>query len=128
VNNPVPSGRAASCTEITKRQVSRKEVLIKILEEIDNVKKSFASTAAYSQGNRPLATEWNSLTDCIGARAAVFEPAAAQGDDDSSGKHEKILARGIFQGIDPAGRCIIKTDEGALYFNHGSASLAFLNG
>jgi len=127
VNNPVPSGRAANCTEITKRQVSRKEVLIKILEEIDNVKSSFASTAAYSQGNRLLASEWNSLTDCIGAKAAVFEP-AAQGGDDFSNKREKILARGVFQGIDPAGRCIIKTDEGALYFNHGSVSLAFLNG
>ncbi|WP_461247203.1 biotin--[acetyl-CoA-carboxylase] ligase [Treponema sp. R6D11] len=127
VNNPVPSGRASSCTEITKRQVSRKEVLIKILEEIDNVKKSFASTAAYSQGNRPLSAEWNSLADCIGAKAAVFEPAVIQ-NDDSYGKREKILARGIFQGIDPAGRCIIKTDEGSLYFNHGSVSLAFLNG
>jgi BirA family biotin operon repressor/biotin-[acetyl-CoA-carboxylase] ligase len=128
VNNPVPSGRAASCTEITKRQISRKEVLIKILEEIDNVKKSFASTAAYSQGNRPLASEWNSLTDCIGAKAVVFEPAAAQSDEDFSDKREKILARGVFQGIDPAGRCIIKTDDNALYFNHGSVSLAFLNG
>ena len=128
VNNPVPSGRAANCTEITKRQVSRKEVLIKILEEIDNVKSSFASTAAYSQGNRPLASEWNSLTDCIGAKAAVFEPAAQSADEDSADKREKILARGVFQGIDPAGRCIIKTDDGALYFNHGSVSLAFLNG
>ena len=129
VNNPVPSGKAANCIEITKRQVSRREVLIKILEEIDNVKKTFASTAAYSQGNRPLAAEWNSLADCIGAKAAVFEPAGPQADnnDDSPKKSEKILARGVFQGIDPAGRCIIKTDDALLYFNHGSASLAFLN-
>jgi BirA family biotin operon repressor/biotin-[acetyl-CoA-carboxylase] ligase len=125
VNNPVPSGRAASCTEITKRQVSRREVLIKILEEADNVKKTFASTAVYSQGSRPLAAEWNSLADCVGAKAAVFEPAA--NDDNSIHKHEKILARGVFQGIDPAGRCIIKTDDGTLYFNHGSVSLAFIN-
>jgi BirA family transcriptional regulator, biotin operon repressor / biotin---[acetyl-CoA-carboxylase] ligase len=130
VNNPVPSGRAASCAEITKRQVSRREVLIKILDEFDNVKKTFASTAAYSQGNRPLAAEWNSLADCVGAKAAVFEPVPAQSGngDDSSNKSEKILARGVFHGIDPAGRCIIKTDDGALYFNHGSVSLAFLSG
>ncbi|MCL1958141.1 MAG: biotin--[acetyl-CoA-carboxylase] ligase [Spirochaetes bacterium] len=129
VNNPVPSGRASSCTEITKRSVSRREVLIKILEEIDNVKNSFASTAAYSQGNRLLAAEWNSLADCIGAKAAVFEPTAVQAsnDEDSVKKPEKILARGVFQGIDPAGRCIVKTDDSALYFNHGSVSLAFLN-
>jgi len=129
VNNPVPSGRAISCTEITNQNVSRKDVLIKILNEIDNVKKSFESTAAYSQGNRPLAAEWNSLADCIGAKAAVFEPAAGQAkDEDSANKREKILARGVFQGIDPAGRCIIDTDDGSLYFNHGSVSLAFLNG
>jgi len=127
VNNAVPSGRAVSCADITKRNVSRKEVLIKILEEIDNVKNSFASDAAYSQGNRPLADEWNTLTDSIGAKAAVFEPAATQNNDDFN-KGEKILARGVFQGIDPAGRCVIKTDDGTLYFNHGSVSLAFLNG
>jgi len=129
VNNPVPSGRAASCAEITKRQVSRREVLNKILDEIDNVKKSFAPTAAYSQGNRLLASEWNSLADCIGAKAAVFEPSSAQGkDSEPTDKREKILSRGVFQGIDPAGRCIIKTDDSTLYFNHGSVSLAFLNG
>jgi len=130
VNNPVPSGRAASCTEITKRQISRREVLIKILDEFDNVKKTFVSTAAYSQGNRPLASEWNSLADCVGAKAAVFEPVPIQStnDDDLTDKSEKILARGVFQGIDPAGRCIIKTDDGTLFFNHGSVSLAFLNG
>jgi BirA family biotin operon repressor/biotin-[acetyl-CoA-carboxylase] ligase len=124
VNNPVPSGRAASCTEIIKRHISRREVLNKILDEIEKVKKKFASTAAYSQGNRPLAAEWNSLADCVGAKAAVFEPVA---NDDSIKKREKVLARGVFKGIDPAGRCIIKTDDDTLYFNHGSASLAFLN-
>jgi BirA family biotin operon repressor/biotin-[acetyl-CoA-carboxylase] ligase len=129
VNNTVPSSRAISCTEITNQNVSRRDVLIKILNEIDNVKKTFNSTAAYSQGNRPLAAEWNSLADCVGAKAAVFEPVAGQAkDEDSVKKREKILARGIFQGIDPAGRCIIKTDDGSLYFNHGSVSLAFLNG
>ncbi len=129
VNNPVPTGRAASCTEITKRQVSRREVLIKILDKFDKIKKTFVSTAAYSQGNRPLASEWNSLADCIGAKAAVFEPlpARASDDDDSAYKRGKILAHGVFQGIDPAGRCIIKTDDSTLFFNHGSASLAFLS-
>jgi BirA family biotin operon repressor/biotin-[acetyl-CoA-carboxylase] ligase len=140
VNNPVPSGRAASCSEITKRTVSRREVLIKILGELAKVKKKFISTALYSQGNRTLASEWNSLADCIGAKAAVFEPAArlvsiggvlrletVNKNADSINKHEKILARGIFQGIDPAGRCIIKKEDETLYFNQGSVSLAFLN-
>jgi len=127
VNNPTPSGKAASCAEITGRQISRREVLAKILNEIDNVKKTFAAKAAYSQGNRALAGEWNSLCDCIGAKAAVFEPETA--DDISSKRTGKILVRGVFQGIDPAGRCILKTEgeKGSLYFNQGSVSLAFIN-
>jgi BirA family biotin operon repressor/biotin-[acetyl-CoA-carboxylase] ligase len=140
VNNPVLSGRTASCAEITQRNISRREVLIKILNEIEKVKKKFISTAAYSQGNRSLAAEWNSLADCIGAKAAVFEPAVSfvsingtlrlepvNKDENSIIKNEKILARGVFQGIDPAGRCIIKKEDETLYFNHGSVSLAFLN-
>jgi len=125
VNNSAPSIKAVSCAEITGRHVSRREVLNKILNEKEKVKKAFASTAAYSQGNRALSSEWNSLADCIGAKAAVFLPAAE--NDNVSEKASKVFARGIFQGIDPAGRCILKTEDRTLYFNHGSVSLAFLN-
>ncbi|MDR0320019.1 MAG: biotin--[acetyl-CoA-carboxylase] ligase [Treponema sp.] len=125
VNNTVPSGKAVSCSEILKQQISRKKILIKILKEIEVVKKTFSSTAVYSQGNRALASEWNSLADSIGAKTAVFEP--ENKDDNSIEKPGKILARGIFQGIDPVGRCILKTEKGTLYFNQGSVSLAFLN-
>jgi len=123
INNPVPSGKATSCAEVTGQRISRREVLVKILDEIENVKKEFNSTAAYFQGSRALADEWNSLSDCIGAKTAVFEP------DTSSDRGGRVFARGIFEGIDPAGRCIIKTEDGkgSLYFNHGSVSLAFLN-
>jgi len=124
VNNSVPSIKATSCAQIIGRPISRRKVLIKILNEIKNVKKEFSSTAAYSQGNRTLSSEWNALTDNIGAKAAVFLPAS---EDDDSKKANKIYARGIFQGIDPIGRCILKTDEKLLYVNHGSVSLAFLN-
>jgi len=127
VNNPIPSGKATSCAEVTGRRVSRREVLGKTLEEIEHVKKTFSSTAIYSQGSRALAKEWNSLADCVGAKAAVFEP--ENRDDISVKKPGKILARGVFLGIDPAGRCILKTEggKGILYFNQGSVSLAFLN-
>ena len=128
INNPAPSGKATSCAEVTGRQISRREVLEKILDEIEAVKKAFTSSAAYSQGNRTLAAEWNSMADCTGAKAVVFEPDNRKENYsiDSSGK---ILARGIFEGIDPAGRCILKTEggKGNLYFNQGSVSLAFLN-
>jgi len=128
VNNPTPSGKAASCAEITGRQHSRRVVLAKILNEIDKVKKEFDTSAAYFQGSRALAGEWNSHCDCIGAKAVIFEP------DDKAENYTiesdgRILARGVFGGIDPAGRCILKTEDGKgnLFFNQGSVSLALLN-
>jgi len=127
VNNPAPSRKAISCTEIKNANISRREVLNKILDEIEKVKKTFASNAAYSQGNRALASEWNSLSDCMGAKAAVFEPTPASEDENKEKRTGKILARGVFNGIDPVGRCILKTDDSTLYFNQGSVSLALLN-
>jgi len=127
INNPPPSGKAVSCAEIKGRQISRRKVLIKILNEMEKVKKTFESSAAYSQGNRALASEWNSLADCVGAKAAVFEPVPSGEEEEAAKKPGKILARGVFQGIDPVGRCILKTTENTLYFNQGSVSLAFLN-
>jgi BirA family biotin operon repressor/biotin-[acetyl-CoA-carboxylase] ligase len=122
VNNKAPTLKATSISEITGHQVSRREVLGKIIDEIDIVKKKFISDAVYSQGSQVLAAEWNSLSDCIGAKAAVFEPEGK--DDNNTGK---ILSRGIFQGVDPKGRCILKTKDETLLFNHGSVSLAFLH-
>jgi BirA family biotin operon repressor/biotin-[acetyl-CoA-carboxylase] ligase len=126
INNPVPSGKAVSCVEITGHPVSRRLTLVSILEEIENVKKAYSSAAVYSQGNRKLAAEWNSLSDCVGAKAVVFEP-EEKTVNFTVEKTGKILARGIFSGIDPAGRCILRTEKGSLYFNQGTVSLAFLN-
>ena len=128
VNNPPPSVKAVSCSEIIGCQISRRDVLNKILNDIETVKETFSSKAAYSQGNSALAKEWNSLTDCTGAKAVVFEPVNdLHNSDNAEEKQRRILARGIFQGIDPSGRCILKTDESSLFFNHGTVSLAFLN-
>jgi BirA family biotin operon repressor/biotin-[acetyl-CoA-carboxylase] ligase len=128
VNNPVPSAKTTSVAEITGRFVSRREVLIKIIDEIEKVKKTFASAAAYSQGNPALAAEWNSLADCIGAKAAVFEPDGKNANEFAD-KPGSVLARGVFTGIDPAGRCVLQAENGSrkLYFNQGSVSLAFFN-
>jgi len=124
INNPSPAPKAVSCHEITGKCISRKSVLEKILEEIEITKKKFASNAIYSQGNKLLCDEWNSLSDGIGAKTAVFKPEAKE---DANGKTGKVLARGVFEGIDPKGRCILKTKDKKLYFNQGSVSLAFLN-
>ncbi|MDR2597692.1 MAG: biotin--[acetyl-CoA-carboxylase] ligase [Treponema sp.] len=129
INNPAPSAKAASCAEITGHEHSRREILEKILVEIEKVKNTFNIRAAYSQGNRSLASEWNSMADCIGAKAVVFEPIPGKKDEESEKKPVKILARGVFQGIDPAGRGILRTEgkKGILYFNQGAVSMAFLN-
>jgi len=125
VNNKAPFVKATTISEVIGHHISRRDVLGKIIDNFDIIMKNFCPTAAYSQGNRALASEWNSLADCIGAKAAIFEPENKNDPIDLSGK---ILARGIFAGIDPAGRCVLKTDteKGDLYFNHGSVSLAFL--
>jgi BirA family biotin operon repressor/biotin-[acetyl-CoA-carboxylase] ligase len=140
INNPVPSGRITSCAEICGHNVSRRDTLVMILDEIEILKHRYAPGAAYTGGNRMLAGEWNSLAEGIGGKAAVIDPAhnsgrahdgqaahdgrahdgRARGEEDGKGR---IIARGIFGGIDPAGRCIIKTEKGALHFSPGSASI-----
>jgi len=121
VNNAAPSGRAVSCAELLRTPVSRREVLLKILTEAQRLKKKSVSATAYSQGNRQLAAEWNALADGIGAKAVVVD---SHTPDEGRGW---TLARGIFAGIDPAGRCIIKSEGGksALYFNPGPVSVVF---
>jgi len=122
VNNAAPSGRAVSCAEILRAPISRRDVLLKILGEAQRLRKKALSGAAYSQGNRMLADEWNALADGIGAKVAVVDSAHAP-----EGQRERTLARGIFAGVDPAGRCIIKAEngKGALYFNPGPVSVVF---
>jgi len=122
VNNAAPSGRAVSCAELLHTPVSRRDVLLKILGEAQRLKKKVMSGAAYAQGNRMLADEWNALADGIGAKAVVVD--SVHMPDEGRGR---TLARGIFAGIDPAGRCIIKPEGGtsALYFNPGPVSVVF---
>jgi BirA family biotin operon repressor/biotin-[acetyl-CoA-carboxylase] ligase len=120
-NNTAPSGRAVSCAELTGHTVSRSRLLLKILDEAERVKKRTQSDTAYSQGNRLLAAEWNSMADYIGARAAVVPSGEVTAFEK---RKSRIFTRGIFAGIDPAGRCIIKSESGkeALYFNPGPVS------
>ncbi|MDR1858647.1 MAG: biotin--[acetyl-CoA-carboxylase] ligase [Treponema sp.] len=131
VNNHVPSQKAGSCAGIAGHPLLRRDILLKVLDEAEKVRGRTISGMAYAQGNRLLAAEWNSLADCMGAKAAViysgFDDSRKDGaTDDVSGR---ILARGIFAGIDPAGRCIINSAHGkdALYFNPGPISIVFLS-
>jgi biotin-(acetyl-CoA carboxylase) ligase len=127
INNPAPSGRITSCAEICGRNVSRRNTLVKILDEIEILNRRYAPGSAYTGGNRMLAGEWNSLAEGIGGKAAVIDPAhdsgRSSGEEDAKGR---IIARGIFGGVDPVGRCIIKTEKGALHFSPGSASIVLI--
>jgi len=122
VNNQSPSARAVSCSEIVRHAVSRRTLLTAVVKEAERLKKSSGLTMAmnYAQGNRQLASEWNSMADGIGAKAAIVDS-----DTETKGR---MLVRGWFKGIDPAGRCIIKPHNGEanLYFNPGPVSLMFL--
>jgi BirA family biotin operon repressor/biotin-[acetyl-CoA-carboxylase] ligase len=122
VNNTAPSGRAISCAELLGHAVSRSKLLLAILDEAERVKRRTQSDKAYSQGNRLLAAEWNSMADYIGVRAAVVPSGEVSTFEK---RRRRIFARGIFAGIDPAGRCIIRSENGkeALYFNPGPVSL-----
>jgi BirA family biotin operon repressor/biotin-[acetyl-CoA-carboxylase] ligase len=123
VNNQSPSAKAVSCCEIARHAVSRRTLLTAIINEAEQLKKSAGSTRAYTQGNRYLAAEWNSLADCVGAKAAIVDSVNTSREDKG-----RMLARGVFAGIDPAGRCIIKSHSNneSLYFNPGPVSLMFI--
>ena len=119
VNNPTPSARAVSCCEILRHAVSRRLLLIAIINEAARLKKNAASASA--QGNSRIAEEWNSLADCVGAKAAIVDSRTVQEDKG------RLLARGAFAGVDSAGRCVIKAQgKETLYFNPGPVSVMFL--
>ena len=127
VNNQIPSENAVSCSGIAGHLLSRREVLLKVIDEAEQVNKRCRSEMAYTQGNRLLAAEWNAMTDCIGAGAAVVRAGSGNipGDGTAEGNNGRVLVRGIFGGIDPAGRCIINTGSTTLYFNPGPVSIVF---
>lgn len=131
VNNPAFSGKTVSCAELAGHPVSRREMLRLTLDMIERVKQEFNPGAAYTQGNRLLAEAWNAMADYIGAQAALIDSGFGDCRKEAalSGTRNRVLARGIFAGVDPAGRCIIKSasGKGALYFNPGPASLVFLS-
>jgi BirA family biotin operon repressor/biotin-[acetyl-CoA-carboxylase] ligase len=120
VNNQNPSAKAVNCSEIAGHAVSRRVLLTAIINEAEQLKKSAGSTRAYTQGNRYLMAEWNALADRVGAKAAIV--------DSMNADKGRMLASGVFSGIDPAGRCIIKSNNNSesLYFNPGPVSLMFL--
>jgi BirA family biotin operon repressor/biotin-[acetyl-CoA-carboxylase] ligase len=100
VNNK-PKERV-SCAELSGRALSRRELLLAILEEWDRLKRA---------GFRDLEKRWNAACDSIGREAAA------------RGRAGSSPARGVFLGADPLGRGMLKTEEGeTLKFWPGAVS------
>jgi biotin-(acetyl-CoA carboxylase) ligase len=124
MNNPAPAAYSTSCADIRGRPVSRREGLAAILDEFTGLQKRAALDP------RLLRDLWNSLAGGIGCPVLAIEPGHDRGA--SAGKtytgDQRILARGVFQGIDASGNCVIKTETGGRNprFSPGSASLIFL--
>jgi BirA family biotin operon repressor/biotin-[acetyl-CoA-carboxylase] ligase len=124
MNNPAPAAYSTSCADIRGRPVSRREGLAAILDELAGLQKKAALHP------RLLRDLWNSLAGGIGCPVLAVEPGRDSGA--SEGKKytgdQRLLARGVFQGINASGACIIKTGAGGRNrcFSPGSASLIFL--
>jgi BirA family biotin operon repressor/biotin-[acetyl-CoA-carboxylase] ligase len=124
MNNPAPAAYSTSCANITGHPVSRREALTIMLDEFRALQKKAVPSP------RLLRDLWNSLACGIGAKVLVIEPGHDGGTsaEKTYSGNQRILARGVFRGIDSSGSCVIKTEtrRGYQYFNPGSASLIFL--
>jgi BirA family biotin operon repressor/biotin-[acetyl-CoA-carboxylase] ligase len=104
INNKPGGGFAVSCAELSGRVLSRREVLLAVLEEWNRLKKA---------GYRDPEKCWNAASDAIGRPAAVKTGGGIS------------PAKGVFLGADPLGRGMLKTDSGEiLKFWPGAVSLA----
>ncbi|MDR3130186.1 MAG: biotin--[acetyl-CoA-carboxylase] ligase [Treponema sp.] len=102
VNNRPGGESAVSCAELSGRIISRREVLLGVLEEWSGLQKA---------GYGGLEKHWNALSDSIG-RQAVAESGI----------------KGVFLGADPLGRALLKTDGGGiLSFWPGAISFIIKN-
>ncbi|GHT60452.1 bifunctional biotin--[acetyl-CoA-carboxylase] synthetase/biotin operon repressor [Spirochaetia bacterium] len=116
---------ATSCAKIAGHDLSRREGLTVFLNEAEKLRSSLAASDA---GRQELAALWNSLAEGIGAEVLIIP--AEHGNSKTVGEN-RILGKGIFSGLDPSGRCIIKTKAGKeraaapLMYSPGSVSLIF---
>lgn len=129
VNNAAPLEGSTSCAELARRRLSRRELLVAIMDEARKLKKLTDRGCTRAGGNALLAGEWNSMADRIGAKAALvaLDSAAVPPDRKTRLGKSRVLASGRFAGVDPAGSCIVKTEggEGDAVFGAGYASLVF---
>jgi BirA family biotin operon repressor/biotin-[acetyl-CoA-carboxylase] ligase len=99
VNNRPGGKSAVSCTELSGRVLSRREILLAVLEEWNRLKRA---------ASRDLEKRWNGLSDSIGRQAAA-----------------ETGARGVFLGVDHLGRALLKTDRGEI-LNFWPGAVSFI--
>jgi BirA family biotin operon repressor/biotin-[acetyl-CoA-carboxylase] ligase len=116
VNNRPGGTEAASCAEIAGRSLSRREGLRIFLDEFEKLE-------AGDPGE--ICRLWNSLAEGIGATVKVIGADHGEGKDP---KTTKTLGTGVFAGIDPRGRCIIRNETGETRYSPGAASLVYPGG
>ena len=126
VNNLAPIEGSISCAELIGHPISRRELLLKIIDEARRIKRQAGCSKAYANGNCFLANEWNSMADRIGASVSLMDLGLAGGTARTR-KKGPPLAKGIFAGTDSVGKCVIRTEGGEkiMCFNAGSASLVY---
>lgn len=103
--NKTPPG-AAACADAAGHPLSRRELLLKFLNTLENMPVLNAAD---------LKRRWNRSADGIGRQVRVIAS--------DHGAGEKILGRGTFLGIDGQGRGLVKSGQGIIPYAPGSASL-----
>jgi BirA family biotin operon repressor/biotin-[acetyl-CoA-carboxylase] ligase len=114
VNNRPGGTGAISCAEIAGRSLSRREGLGFFLDEFEKLGKPGDPEET---GRR-----WNSLAEGIGSPVTVIRADHGEGKDPET---TEILGTGVFTGIDPRGRCVIRNGAGETRYSPGAASLIY---
>jgi BirA family biotin operon repressor/biotin-[acetyl-CoA-carboxylase] ligase len=110
VNNAAPLRGSVSCAALTGHPLSRRELLLGILDALGTVK-------GLSAGE--LSRRWNAAADGIGRKVTALR--GEPGRRRESGN----LERGVFMGVDGAGRGVVQSSAGLQFLSPGSASLRF---
>jgi BirA family biotin operon repressor/biotin-[acetyl-CoA-carboxylase] ligase len=114
VNNRSGGKDAVSCAEIAGRSLSRREGLGVFIDEFEKLGKL--------KDPKEITRRWNSLAEGIGAPVRVIRADHGEGKDP---KATEVLGTGLFAGIDPQGRCVIRNGTGETRYSPGAASLIY---
>jgi BirA family biotin operon repressor/biotin-[acetyl-CoA-carboxylase] ligase len=116
VNNPVPVRNMVNCAELAGRALSRREILLSILEEWSALKASDIPPGE-------LCRLWNRSCDGIGRTAAPVRNRAEE--PEAGGKNAQWDGAGVFLGTDFSGRALLRCGKTIKRFAPGEVSLRY---